>query len=206
MLFSAWPELQYGLYDGVAVVEPLESINEAIDPHDLVELEYPSLTITLYGDKRSEDDWDEFEYTDSHVFLVPKVEVATAIWENWITESDVADVAGGLDALEDDSTWDKFLETHFDNLLEKYNKQILEYFKDEAIEDFRERAQEDHALNQWATKEDKAFDAWRDEEYFEESKKKSKSFLEELEDNDGYRKRLTGCPECGKNQSFEHAL
>lgn len=173
------------------------------DPKDLVELEYPSLTVTLYSAKRDVDDWDEVEHTDSHVFLVPKVEVATAIWENWITEEDVKDVEGGLDTLEDDRAWDEFLKTHFDDLFEKYNKQILKFFEDEAKEDFRERAQEEQDIGNWSAAADRAYDEWRDEKYFGESKE-PKSFMEDLEDPEDYRERLADCPECGAAQSFDH--
>ena len=172
-----------------------ESAKKPADSSDLVELEYPSLTTTLYGEKRAEDDWDEVEHTDSHVFLVPKVEVATAIWENWITEDDVKDVEGGLEALEDDIAWEKFLETHFDDLFEKYNKQILKHFEDEAIEDFRERSQEDYSLGQWKENSDRAYDELMDDKYFNESKQKP--FLEEFDDAETHKANLTDCPECG---------
>lgn len=177
--------------------EETHSLDEAKDPHDLVELEYPSLTATLYGSKRDADDWDEVEHTDSHVFLVPKVEVATAIWENWITEDDVKDVEGGLAALEDDNAWEAFLETHFDDLFEKYNKQILDHFEDEAIEDFRERSQEEYSLNNWQDDFDSAYDTWRDDHYFGESKEKQKPFLEEFDDAETRKANMTDCPECG---------
>ena len=144
-------------------------LSEAIDSRELVELEYPSLTVTLYGEKRDVDDWDEVEHTDSYVFLVPKVEVATAIWENWITDEDVVDVEGGFDTLEDDKAWEKFLETHFDILFEKYNKQILEYFREEAEEDFRERSQEEYAMNKWSASTDRAYDAYRDSALLDEA-------------------------------------
>ena len=193
---KTWPELQYGMYDGVAVVEPAEdSINESMDPRDLVELEYPSLTVTLYGPQRDVDDWDEEEYTDSHVFLVPKVEVAVAIWENWITEEDVSDVEGGLDALEDDTAWDKYLETHFDDLFEKYKQQILDYFKDEATEDFRERSQEERQLNNFAAAQERAWNELQSD--FNESCEKQKPFLEEFDSAEDHKARLTDCPECG---------
>lgn len=186
----------------VFVEGPLDE-DYSSDPKDLVELEYPSLTVTLYSAKRDVDDWDEVEHTDSHVFLVPKVEVATAIWENWITEEDVKDVEGGLDTLEDDRAWDEFLKTHFDDLFEKYNKQILKFFEDEATEDFRERSQEEYDMDRWSSASDRAYDEWRDEKYFGESKK-PKSFMEDLEDPDDYRERLADCPECGATQSFDH--
>ena len=161
-------------------------LDESVDPSDLVELEYPSLTVTLYGVQRDVDDWDEVEHTTSHVFLVPKVEVATAIWENWITEEDVKDVEGGLEALEDDIAWEKFLETHFDDLFEKYQQQILKYFEEEAEEDFRERAQEEHDLERWA------------------AGSRPKNYLDELEESADYRKRLADCPECGDRECFDH--
>lgn len=161
-------------------------LDEAMDPREMVELDYPSLTVTLYGPKRDVDDWDEVEHTTRYTFLVPKVEVATAVWENWITEEDVKDVEGGLETLEDDEAWEQFLETHFDDLFEKYNKQILEYFKEEAAEDFRERSQEEYDLERWA------------------ASSKPKSYLEELEEAVDYRKHLVDCPECGVSESFDH--
>ena len=183
--------------DEDATTSTEKSIKEAVDSHDLVELEYPSLTVTLYGHKRDVDDWDEFDHTDSFVFLVPKVEVATAIWENWITDEDVVDVEGGLETLEDDIAWEKFLETHFDTLFEKYNKQILAYFEDEAREDFRERAQEEYSLDRWSADTDSAYDAWRDAHYFGESKEKQKPFLDEFDDAETRKVSMIDCPECG---------
>ena len=155
---------------------PLE---EAFDPKELVELEYPSLTITVTGPKRDVDDWDEVEHTDSYTYHVPKEEVAVAIWDNCIVESDAESVPGGLEALEDDAAWNKFLETDFDRLFEKYYEQILKYFRDDAIESFENST------------------SWSD---LHESK--TKSMLEELEEPDAYRERLTLCPECGAN-SFD---
>lgn len=214
-MMDKYPEYPYSLYDGCFYVEPqdvlpkdtlkeppVKPFSEAIDPRELVELEYPSLTVTLYGPQRDVDDWDEVEHTNSHVFLVSKAEVATAIWENWITEEDVRDVEGGLDALEDDTAWEKFLETHFDILFEKYNKQILEYFEDEAEEDFRERAQEDYSLGRWYDNSDAAYEEARDRRLFDENVQKP--FLEELEEPEVYRKRLVDCPECGVSESFDH--
>ena len=182
-----------------------KALHEKVELDDLVELEYPSLTVTLYGEKRAEDDWDEFEHTDSHVFLVPKEEVATAIWENWIIDEDAKDVEGGLDVLEDDVAWENFLETHFDVLFEKYNKQILDYFEDEATEDFRERSQEEYNLDQWRDNADRAYDAWNDERYFGESFDDVQPFLAKLEESDDYRKHLVDCPECGITESFDPA-
>jgi hypothetical protein len=159
------------------------------------------LTTTLYGSKRDADDWDEFEHTDSHLYLVARGEITDAIWENWITEEDAKDVEGGLATLDDNDAWEQFLETHFDILFEKYLQQILDYFKEEATEDFRERSQEEYQMNNLAAAQDRALDEWRDEQYFGESKK---SFLEELEEPEDYKARLATCPECGLDESFDH--
>lgn len=195
--------LSYYEDDAIEEYESTHMLGEAMNSRDLIELEYPQLTVTLYGAQRDVDDWDEVEHTTSHVFLVPKVEVATAIWENWITEEDAKDVEGGLEALEDDKAWEQFLKTHFDDLFEKYNKEILKYFEEDAAEDFRERSQEEYDMERWAASADRAYDEWRDEKYFGESKS-TKPFLEELEDADAYRARLADCPECGFKESFDH--
>lgn len=185
--------LKYYEDDARKEYEEAHSLNESAASDNLVELEYPSLTVTLYGAQRDVDDWDEVEHTTSHVFLVPKVEVATAIWENWITEEDVKDVEGGLEALEDDTAWEKFLETHFDDLFEKYEKQILEYFKEEAAEDFRERSQEEYDMERWSAKQKQSYTDLED--VFNESTQKP--FLEEFDDAETHKATLVDCPECG---------
>ena len=123
-----------------------------------VNLEYENLEITLTGNKRDVDDWDEVEYVGDYTYSVERDEVATVIWENFITEEDVQDVPGGLDTLEDDAEWQKFLETHFDALFDKYYSQLLEYYRDEAIYSF----QENYALADW---EDEQFGDWLDAQY-----------------------------------------
>jgi hypothetical protein len=167
-----------------------ESLEEAIKPKETVDLEYDELTITVFGPQRDVDDWDEAEYTDSYTYTVAKEEVATAIWEIFITDEDVADVPGGLETLEDDTAWEKFLETHFDTLFEKYYKQLLEYFRDAAKEEFEEKYSWDE------------FSAASEARYNESCKKES--VLEELEEPDTYRKRLILCPECGVAESFDN--
>jgi Zn finger protein HypA/HybF involved in hydrogenase expression len=156
-----------------------DSLNETFDPKETVELFYDNLTSTITGPKRDVDDWDEAEYSDSYTYDVSKEDVATTIWENFITEEDVADIPGGLEALEDDSAWNRFLETHFDILFEKYYDQLLKHYEDDAVESFENSV------------------SWDD---INESK--TKSMLEELEEPDAYHEHLTFCPECGSN-SFD---
>lgn len=164
-----------------------KSISENYNPIETVDLDYEKLTIEISGPKRDVDDWDEVEYSDSYTYCVKKGDVAIALWEDFLTDEDVASVQGGFDALEDDKAWTEFLNMHFDELFEKYYEQLLEYFKDDAIEAFE---------NEFTWDEYKASRSNWNESC------SSKSMLEELEDADAYSKRLTMCPECGET-SFD---
>ena len=153
------------------------TLEEAFDRNAEVEFEYDSLEVSLQGAKSAEDDWEEAEDTVSYSFYKNKDDVATDIWENFIQEADAKDVDGGLEALEDDRAWYTFLETNFDNLLDKYYDKLLKYYEDDA----RKEYEEGHSLSEC-----------------------KKSFLEELEEPDTYKARLSACPECGIDESFDH--
>lgn len=112
--------------------DAIDSLDEEFDGNKKVDLEYTDLTVTAYGPKRDVDDWDEWDVTGDYTYSVDKNDLATTIWENWITEEDVADVPGGLEALEDNDAWEQFLETHFDALFDKYYDKLLEYYEDDA--------------------------------------------------------------------------
>lgn len=177
-------------------------LNEDISK-ETVDLEYDELTTTVCSSRRDVDDWDEVEYSDSYTFTLDKTDVATTIWENFITEEDVVDIPGGLEALEDDSAWNTFLETHFDILFEKYYKELLNYYREDAIEAFSESASyDDYITNQEADRADMEYDAWRDERDFTEDLKTAETDLDILEEVDTYKERLTPCPECGTD-SFD---
>lgn len=107
------------------------------DTQDTVDLVYDKLNITLQGPKTDVDDWDEVEYEDSYTYTINKSDAADIIWE-FMTEEDAVDVPGGLVALEDDDTWNAFIETHFDELFKKYHDQILEYCREDAEKDFED--------------------------------------------------------------------
>lgn len=124
-----------GAYPEVAP-EDIE-LEEAVTPDDTVDLVYDKLNITLQGPKRDVDDWDEIEYEDSYTYTINKSDAADILWE-FITEEDVTDVPGGLAALEDNDTWNAFIETHFDELFEKYYDQLLEYCRVVAEKDFED--------------------------------------------------------------------
>jgi hypothetical protein len=115
--------------------DAIDSLDEEFDGNKKVDLEYTDLTVTAYGPKRDVDDWDEWDVTGEYTYKVDKNDVATAIWDNWITEEDAADVQGGLETLEDNDEWEKFLEVHFDDLFEKYYDKLLDYYEDDAKED-----------------------------------------------------------------------
>ena len=161
---------------------------ETFKPTDYVELEYDDLEVTICGEKYSEDSWDEWERRGSYTYSVSKDDVANTIWENFITEDDVIDVPGGLETLDDDSEWKKFLETHFDTLFAKYKKQILRYYEEDATKEFEEEENERFRNESEYDRYDEGLSL--------------KSMLEELEDADSYSKRLIVCPECGET-SFD---
>lgn len=132
------PEYRY-TYDEKTGTHTCKRVDEEFDGSEKVELYYPDLTVTAYGHRRDVDDWDEWDVTGEYVYEVDKNDVAEAIWNEFITEEDAADVPGGLDTLEDEKEYDKFLEVHFDELFDKYYDKLLDYFEkyaeDEASED-----------------------------------------------------------------------
>jgi hypothetical protein len=166
-----YPELEYGLYDGCFFVTPISSLEESFSPDEEVEFIYDALHVTLQGPKRDVDDWDEADDYVRYSFYKTKKDVAVDIWENFIEDADVKDVAGGLEALEDDNAWNAFLANHFDDLLDKYYDKLLKYYEDNA----RDEYEETHSLGEC----------------------KQKSFLEEFDDIETRKANMTDCPECG---------
>jgi hypothetical protein len=112
-------------------VELAEAATKEFDWNEQVELEYDDLTVTVWGNQRDADDWDEWEQSGSYTYKVYKDSVADTLWE-FMTEEDAADVPGGLETLEDNDEWWKFLEAHFDELFEKYYEKLLDYYEDNA--------------------------------------------------------------------------
>lgn len=203
-LFGADEELDIEIVDDLGTqfdggYPETSEVTEAVQKTEYIEFEYSDLTTTVQGPKRDADDWDEFDYTGDYTYKVPKDEVATTIYEEFMTDEDVADVPGGFDTLEDDAEWAKFLETHFDALLEKYYDKLLEYYKDYAEEAFADDVSyDDLAADRYAAEIDRAYDEWRDRRLFGEEAASPKATLAESDDETG----LTLCPECGKN-SFD---
>lgn len=176
-----------------------ESINEAFNPEEQIEFEYNDLKVTLFGNiqDRETGTYDDHEIKVNYLYYRKAQDVATDIWENFITDEDVAEVSNGLEALLDDELWGKFLETHFDTLFDKYYENLLEYYREDATtkcemtysyQDYLDGELSDasYKMTRKLTDEEKQFLA-----------NNKNSVLEELEDSDAYRARLTTCPECG---------
>lgn len=167
----------------------LSSLQESFNPHESVEFEYDDLEITvIQGDMDPETGtYDTCKRTVSYTYEQDKGDVAVDIWENFITEEDVVDVPGGLEALEDETLWNKFLETHFDTLFDKYYKNLLDFYRK-------------YATSSCQDNYDSGYGNF-DDFYSEDIDKNiiGHSMLEELEESKDYRNRLTLCPECGTN-------
>lgn len=185
---------------------PLE---ETFNKNETVGFNYDNLTITVFGNKRDADDWDEWDHSGPYTYYVPKDTVATDIWENFITEEDVVDAPGGLESLEDDTARENFLEMHFDALFDKYQKQLLDYYEEAAANEFQDKfnsGEYDYdGYDEDAAYEERRYNQMQVEDINKVSVNTGTTgMLEELEEPGEYRKRLTSCPECGAEQSFDH--
>ena len=172
-----------------------------------VELYYPNLRVTLQSEKRDVDDWDEWEEDVEYTYNADPDSVAEVLWD-LMQDEDVTTVEGGFDALyDDDELYNKFMNEHFDDLVEKYMDQLLKHFEEDAAESYQDgydpwQAREDAR----AAAEEAAWEARRDERLFGEGKtapEAAPNLLEELEDGDDYRNRLTHCPACDGKNSFD---
>jgi hypothetical protein len=147
-------------------IELIEGLSESWDPKELVEFEYEDFNTTLTLDQLDVDVFDEVDYASDFTYKVTKEEVATDIYENFLTDEDVADIPGGLEALsDDDALWQSFIEEHFDSLLEKYYDKLKDFYEDAAIEAFdaeaydRYRQEEDDAY--W-DEVDRRYQDWKE--------------------------------------------
>ena len=121
-------------------------LNEAFNPKDTVDFKYDNFTTTVQGNQTAPDEWDEAEYSSSYTYTLTAEEVASDLWENFLTEEDVADVPGGFEALKSSAAWNEFLDTHFDALVEKYYNDLLKFYEDRAFEEFEESVSWDDYL------------------------------------------------------------
>ena len=185
------------------IPEPDKKLNESINNGDFVTLEYKDMAVDIVTRVIPATRWDPEDYEEEEVikdfdYEVETDDIADTIWENFITEEDAKDVPGGLDALEDEDTWNNFLETHLDDLITKYYNQLLAHYRAAAEEAAREKFQDDYEeLCSEGPDPDRAYDEWRDSQYFDEGCETRKSFLEEFDDAEEHKANLVDCPECG---------
>ena len=179
-----------------------EQVTEAVSnkyPDELnryVTFTYPKMTVsivtgTIPATLEEPEDYYESDHTDIFDYEVHVDDVATVLYENFMDDADVtADpdprFATGMSALEDDDLFLEFMINNFDRLFDKYYKQLLDYYEEAAEEAAREKWQQEY--NDW--------------EYYDESLDTSDK--ETLEESDAeFFDRLTMCPECGSERSFD---
>lgn len=171
-------------------------------PGETVELFYDELTVSITTKEYPATYWEPAEYEESEVsgkfvYEAKASDVAVVLWENCLTEEDVANVPGGFDALyEDDNLWFKYLDDHFDTLVEKYYQKLLDYYEDSAIKEATKSFQD-----KYDNREPDSDAAWDNGDYWESTEisvDDKTSLIETLEDSEDYKKRLSMCPECGE--------
>lgn len=171
-------------------------LDEIFSVKDMIELEYDNLTTDVVTKVHSATYWspeetEEKEYTDSFVYEVDAEDIAVTLFENFLTDEDVAEVPGGFDALcEDNDLWKRFFETHLDNLVAKYYKQLLNYYEAAAVKAAQEEFQQ-------------RYDDYEPDDYHGESLETADAdpLTETLEDE--YEARLVACPNCNV-KSFDN--
>ena len=172
----------------IPIDTPSSSIDENFDSKKMETLVYDKLTVEVQAGyvpatREEPEEYIMKDYTDSFEFKVPEKDVATAIYENFLTDEEYYELSGGKD--DDDLAWKNLLE-RYDEFVEKHYDELLDYFREDAEEAAKSEFQDRY-----------------DDQGFNESCSK-KSMLEELEDPDAYRFRLMDCPECGAARSYDH--
>ena len=112
------------------------NINESIEKNtsEMIDLEYEDISVTVYGEQRDADDWDEWEVTTDWTYKVDKNDIEVLIIEDYLSDEDLP----GWDDMSDEDV-DKFVSEHFDELFTKYEEQIKDHYYDEACEDVQNR-------------------------------------------------------------------
>ncbi len=100
----------------------------------MIELEYEDITVTVYGEQRDADDWDEWEVQTDWSYKVDRDDIEVLIFENYLSDEDLP----GWDDMHEEQV-EKFIKDNFDSLFEKYEEQIKEHYYDDAVEDAQNR-------------------------------------------------------------------
>lgn len=159
-------------------------IKESLDVHNKVDLDYGDYYYTTTVD-----------------------DIITAIWENFITEEDVKDIPGGLDAvndylINDSAMWDKFWNDYYDELFGTYEEEIYNYFDKWARAKYREEQRENRYEDEIGRRIDYEYEMWKERQYDESVESNNQKPV--LEEFDEVCTPLTACPECGLDESFDH--
>lgn len=146
------------------------SLHEDTVKGDTVELEYDNLTATVatkYIPATWEEpaDYEEGEFTGPYTYEADLDKVIEVLLNKFLVDEDFADLPGGRADLEDDATYEKFLDDHLEDLIDKYYQQLLDYFKDDAAE---EASNSEAFQNAYNDAMDAAEDDYWDRRYEEE--------------------------------------
>ncbi len=114
--------------------ESLELKESETKGSEMIDLEYENITVTVYGDKRDADDWDEWEVLTDWTYKVSRDDIEVYIIESLLNETDIPNIAD----ISDEEV-DKFVTENFDSLFAKYEDKIKDYYHDDAVEDAQER-------------------------------------------------------------------
>lgn len=163
-------------------------LSEDFDAKKMETLVYDNLTVPVQtgyvpATREEPEEYITKDYTDSFEYSVPVNNVATTIFENFLTDEEYYELAESEN--NDKLAWKNLLD-RYDEFVEKHYDELLDYYREDAEE---------------AAKDD--FQDRYDDRDFDEGLTK-KSMLEELEDPDTYRFRLADCPECGASKSYDH--
>ena len=163
-------------------------LDEDFDAKKMETLVYDKLTVPVDAGhvpatREEPEEYITKDYTDSFEYSVLANDVATTIFENFLTDEEYYELAESED--NDKLAWKNLL-SRYDEFVEKHYDELLDYYREDAEE---------------AAKDD--FQDRYDDRGFDEGLTK-KSMLEELEDPDTYRFRLADCPECGASRSYDH--
>ena len=141
-----------------------KTINESISSEDVIDLDYKDLEVTLASSEPDPDKKDYVDYKGEYSYSVDKDSVLELLLNELVTDDDVKDFPGGLDAIfEWGEGVDEYIDSHFDDLVNKYYDDILEYYREKAEDAFAEEyGYDDYMQEIEDNRADMEYHAWRD--------------------------------------------
>ena len=134
-------------------------LDEDFDAKKMETLVYDKLTVPVQtgyvpATREEPEEYITKDYTDSFEYSVPANDVATTIYENFLTDEEYYELAESED--NDKLAWKNFL-SRYDEFVEKYSDELLDYYKEDAEEaakdDFQDRY-DDRGFDEGYTKSD----------------------------------------------------